>query len=109
MFDFTVSSQKNLNKYQGSILCTTLFILKINTIIHCLSYDIVDFLYVDDFVMCFQSRSVNTAERKLQLVLNKLSNWADQNGLHFLHLYNQRKLHPDPSLFLNNHPLPVVK
>ena len=101
---------------QGGILFTTLFIPKINTITHCLSHDVEDFLYVDDIIICFRSRYMNTAERKLQLVLNKLFNWADQNGFKFskdktcvVHFCNQRKLHPDTSLFLNNHPLPIVK
>jgi len=101
---------------QGGILSTTLFILKINNITNCLSQDIEKFLYVDDFVICFRSKYTNVAERKLQLVLNKLTKWADCNGFKFskdktcvVHFCNQRKLHPDPTLLLNNHPLPVVK
>ena len=41
---------------------------------------------------------------------------ADANGFKsskdktcIVHFCNQRKSHPDPSLFLHNHPLPVVK
>ena len=60
---------------------------------------------------------MHIVERKLQLVLNKLTKWADCNGFKFskdknrvvlVHFCNQRKLHPEPSLFLNNHLLPVV-
>jgi len=62
------------------------------------------------------TKFTNVAERKLQLVLNKLIKWADCNGFKFskdetclVHFCNQRKLHPDPTLLLNNHPLLVVK
>jgi len=71
--------------------------------------------HVDDFVICFQSKYIHIAERKLQLVLNKLTKWADYNGFKFskdktcvVHFCHQRKLHPEPSLFLNNHSFPVV-
>ena len=100
---------------QGGILPTTLFILKINIITNCLAHDIDNFLYVDNFVICFPSRYMHIAERKLQRVLNKLTKWADCNGFKFskdktcvVRFCNQRKLHPEPSLFLNNHLFPVV-
>ena len=55
-----------------------------------------------------------SAERKLQLTLNNLQKWANDNGFKFsesktvvVHFCNQRKLHPDPYLTLNNVPLPV--
>ena len=43
---------------QGSILSVTLFILKINGIIKCLPAGVRGSLYVDDFVICFRSKSV---------------------------------------------------
>ena len=52
-----------------------------NSITNCLAHDIENFLYVDDFDICFRSRYMHIAERKL---------------------------HPEPSLLLNNHLLPVV-
>ena len=52
----------------------------------------------------------------LQQCLNKLSHWADTNGFKFsssktvcIHFCRLRKLHPDPQLFLNGTPVPVVE
>ena len=57
-----------------------------------------NFLYVDDFVICFRSKFIHIAERKLQLVLNKLTTWADCYDFKFskdktcvAHFSNQRQ------------------
>jgi len=70
---------------QGSIISTTLFIIKINNII----------------------------ERKLQLSIYKLEQWADLNGFKFsqdktkvIHFCHKRT---DPELYLNKHPISVVR
>ena len=101
---------------QGSILSVTLFSMKINSIVKCLSNDINCSLYVDDFLICYQSKSMNIIERHLQLCLNKLSKWADENGFKFsrsktvcMHFCQLRKFHLDPVLTLNNIEIPVVK
>ena len=56
-------------------------------------------------------------ERKLQQTINKLENWANNNGFRFsvdktyiVHYCNKRNLglHPDPHLTLYNHPIPVT-
>jgi len=101
-YDSLILYLKNLNKSgvpEGGILSTTLFILIINNITNCLAHDIENFLYVDDFVICFRSKFMHIAERKLQLVLNKLTKWVDCNGFIFskdktcvVHFCNQRKL-----------------
>jgi uncharacterized protein YciW len=44
---------------QGAILSVTLFILKINSIIKCLPVGVRGSLYVDDFCVCFRSKSLN--------------------------------------------------
>jgi len=64
----------------------------------------------------YQTLRTGNAERHLQRSLNKLQEWADSNGFKFsstktvcLHFCHLRKLHPDPQLFLNGSPIPVVE
>ncbi len=57
---------------QGSILSPTLFNLKINSIVNCLSHDIDPSLYVDDFLISYKSKNLNSIEIKLQLCMRKL-------------------------------------
>ena len=54
-------------------------------------------------------------ERRLQQTINSLYQWANQNGFKFstskavcVHFCHKRKLHNDPSLYLNNSPIPIV-
>ena len=49
----------------------------------CLGNGIDGSLYVDDFLICYQSKQMNTIERHLQLCLNKIQKWADENGFKF--------------------------
>ena len=58
---------------------------------------------------------MHTIERQLQLCLNKIQTWADNNGFKFsqtktvcVHFCNQRKIHLDPELKLNGNAIPVV-
>ena len=55
-------------------------------------------------------------ERQLQLCLNKLQQWATDNGFQFsktktvcMHMCQKRGLHLDPQLFLDKSPIPVVE
>ena len=55
-------------------------------------------------------------ERQLQLCLNKLQQWATDNGFRFsttktvcMHICQKRGLHLDPQLFLHQSPIRVVK
>ena len=100
---------------QGSILSVTLFVLKINNIVKCLPAGVRGSLFVDDFLICYRSKNMNSIERVLQNCLSKIECWADNNGFRFsksktvcMHLCNKRTLHPDPSLKLYNCEIPVV-
>ena len=100
---------------QGSILSVTLFNLKINSITHCVRDGTESSLYVDDFLACVRSQQMRSIERQLQLCLNNLQKWSDENGFKFsksktvcMHFCTKRHLHPDPVLLLDNHPIPVV-
>ena len=68
---------------QGSILSTTLFNIKINSIMNCLDPKTDGSLYVDDFCMCYRSTSMRTIERHLQQCINRIEDWALKNGFKF--------------------------
>ena len=101
---------------QGGVLSTTLFNIKINDIVKCLD-DLTDCsLYVDDFCICFRSKSMRTIERHLQQNLNKIEHWATNNGFKFsksktqcVHFCQLRKQHEDPVITLYGSPIPVVQ
>ena len=101
---------------QGSILSVTLFSLKINNIVKCLNPGVDCSLYVDDFLICYRSKNMNTIERQLQLNLNKIQKWSTENGFKFsksktvcMHFCHLRKAHNDPILTLDGIPIPVVE
>ena len=101
---------------QGSILSVTLFSLKINNIVKCLNPGVDCSLYVDDFLICYRSKNMNTIERQLQLNLNKILKWSTENGFKFsksktvcMHFCHLRKAHNDPILTLDGIPIPVVE
>ena len=110
------SHKQEMGVPQGSILSVTLFNLKINSIVNILSPTIEKSLYVDDFLISFRSKNMNCIERQLQLSLNEIQNWANENGFKFstsktvcVHFCHRRGLHADPDLKLNNRNIPVVE
>ena len=101
---------------QGSILSTTLFNVKINSIMDCLDPKTDGSLYVDDFCMCYRSKSMRTIERHLQQCINRIEKWASHNGFKFsksktqcVHFCQLRKVHDDPELYLYGSLIPVVE
>ena len=101
---------------QGSILSTTLFNIKINSIMNCLDPKTDGSLYVDDFCMCYRSKSMRTIERHLQQCINRIEDWALHNGFKFsksktqyVHFCQLRKVHDDPELYLSGSLIPVVE
>ena len=97
---------------QGGVLSTTLFNIKINDIVKCLGNLTDCSLYVDEFCICYRSKSMGTIERQLQQNLNKIDNLATSNCfkfsksktqcVHFCQLYKQ---HVDPVLHLYGSPI----
>ena len=63
---------------QGGVLSTTLFSIKINDIVKCLGNLTDCSLYVDDFCICYRSKSLATIERQLPQKFDKIENWATQ-------------------------------
>ena len=101
---------------QGGVLSTTFFSIKINDIVKCLGNLTDCSLYVDDFCICYRSKSMATIERQLQQNLNKIENWATSNGFKIsksktqcVHFCQLRKQHDDPVLHLYGSPIPVVE
>lgn len=68
---------------QGSVLSVTLFILKMNSISKEIPPSISYSLYVDDVQISYSSSNLNTCERQIQLTINKLHKWANENGFKF--------------------------
>ena len=113
---FSDSHPQEMGVPQGSILSVTLFSVKINSITQCLKPGVDCSLYVDDFQVCYRSSNMSIIERQLQLCLNKLQQWATDNGFQFsktktvcMHICQKRGLHLDPQLFLDKSPIPVVE
>ena len=111
LFDFYDQEQ---GVPQGSILSTSLFNIKINNIVNCLDNKTDRSLFVDGFGICFRSKHMRTTERHLQQCINRIEDWATNNGFKvsksnpqcFL-FCNLRKVHNDPVLYLYGSPIPV--
>ena len=79
-----------------------------NNIVKALNPGVDCSLYVDDFLICYRSKHMDTIERQLQQCLNKIQKWALENGFKFsktktqcMHFCQIRGLHNDPVLKLD--------
>jgi Reverse transcriptase (RNA-dependent DNA polymerase) len=80
------SNEQEMSVPQSSILSVTLFVIKINNIINCLLAGVTGSLFVDDFLICYRSKSMHCIERVLQGVQGcskKIELWVDNNGFQF--------------------------
>ena len=68
---------------QGGVLSTSLFNIKINDIVKCLGNLTDCSLYVDDFCICYRSKSMATIERQLQQNFKNIENWEKAMVLSF--------------------------
>ena len=100
---------------QGSILSVSLFIIKINSVTSCLPPEIKGSLYVDNFLICFNSKNMTTIERKIQQCINKIQKWTTENGFTIsnsktkcVHFCQIHKMHNHPKLTLNNTEIPIT-
>ena len=67
----------------GGVLAVTSFGLRINELPSLIAKDILRALFVDDLVICFIGRSLDTIERHLQQAVNAIQEWATKNGSKF--------------------------
>lgn len=99
---------------QGRVLSVTLFLLKINSLSQVIPPNVMHSLYVNDVQISYVSCNLSICERQLQMTINRMTKWADQNGFKFstektfVVCFSQRRgLFPDPSLHLAGAVLPV--
>ncbi|XP_042908355.1 uncharacterized protein [Parasteatoda tepidariorum] len=100
---------------QGSVLSVILFITHVSLILNILPPDVFGSLYVDDLNVSSSDSDMRVIERQLQLAVNKISKWCEQNGhtlsptksscIHFCRL---RRLHNDPVISNHNVNIPIV-
>ena len=64
---------------QGAILSTTLFNVKTNDIVKQVDPGVECSLYVDDFVIMYESPTVDAIQRKLQHTIHRLEKWTLEN------------------------------
>ena len=113
----TVKQQSHALHWEGSSFfkrrnesskCVTLFIVKINSITSCIRNSVNKSLFVDDFGVSYRSKHMQAIKRQLQLHLNRIEDWADNDGFKLsqsktdcVHFFRRRGLHPDPNLVLS--------
>ena len=104
-----LSSVHNLEEGvpQGSVLSVTLFALSINDISSVIPREVMHTLFVDDLSISFAASRMVVAERKIQLTINRIADWASRRGFKFsstktvvIHFCRIRGIHPDPDLYL---------
>lgn len=99
---------------QGGVLSCTLFIVKMNSLRLHVPRNMFYCAYVDDVQIGFKSCNLAMCERQVQLGLNKIAKWADDNGFRLnpqkstcVLFSRKRGLHPDPGIYLQGQRLSV--
>ena len=113
---FSDFNDQEMGVPQGSILSVTLFIVQINSITSCIRNSVDKSLFVDDFGVSYRSKHMQAIKRQLQLHLNRIEDWADNDGFKLsqsktvcVHFFRRRCLHPDPNLVLSKKPYSCQK
>ena len=101
---------------QGSILSPALFSIKINNIVKSVQKGSDCSLFVDDFGLCASGSTYPGVQRRLQLCVDKIQQWAEENGFTFsttktqcIHFHNFRTFFPDPEIHVGKTTIPAVK
>ena len=101
---------------QGSILSITLFAMKINSIASIIDRDVHSSLFVDDLQIGYRAVTVNEINLKLQDNINRIANWAEENGFKFsptktncMIFDSKRAAVMKPELQINDSAIPVVE
>ncbi len=97
-------------------LTVTLFVVAINSVIAVLPEGVFSSLYVGDLSISFFAARMPFIERKLQVALNRISQWAATRGLRFsasktvaMHFCRLRSVHPGPDLYLYDRRISCVE
>jgi hypothetical protein len=87
---------------------TIILILKINSLARIISPGIDKSYFVNDLSIIFCSKAMASIEQKMQICLNRILKWSNENGFKFsknkmvcVHFFNKRKFHLDPELYLD--------
>ena len=114
--DSTLSElhEQEMGVPQGSILSPALFSIKINNIVKLKAVlkGTDCSLFVDDFALCVNGKTLNRVERAMQLCVNSVQKWVTENGFKFstsktvcIHFHQQYVfLFPDPNILLGKIP-----
>ena len=92
--------------FLGVVHCLLYFsILKSNDIVAAVLKDSESSLFVDDFALCLRGRSLPSVIRWLQLCVNSVNKWVQENGFKFsvskteyVHFTNQRGVLMEPDI-----------
>jgi hypothetical protein len=108
--------QQEMGVPQGSILSPALFSIKINDIVKAVQQGSDCSLFVDDFGLYVTGSIYAGVQRRLQLCVEKIRQWAEENGFTFsstktqcIHFHNSRQFFVDPEIRLGKSTIPAVK
>lgn len=68
---------------QGSIISPTLFLIVMNKIKQSILGQVKFMIFADDLIIYIRDKNIKTIENELQKTVNKLDNWAKENGFIF--------------------------
>jgi hypothetical protein len=68
---------------QDSIVLVALLVIKNNNIVNCLAAGVRPSLFLDDFFICYRSKSMYCIERVLHCCFKKIELWAESGGFQF--------------------------
>lgn len=99
---------------QGGVLSVTLFLIKLNSIGNVIPKSLTYSIYVDDIQLSYSSCNLAACERQLQIGINRLVKWADENGFKFcaekticVPFSQCRGMILDPTLYIKAAEIPV--
>ena len=116
---FSDTFEQEMGVPQGSILSPTLFNIQINEIANIAKKALGNHnsqcsLFVDDFAICISAKMLHTAERQLQLCVNKIQEWVSKNGFKFsetktvtMHFWKGNGI-SEPNIFINGSRIKAV-
>ena len=80
---FSRKKELEMGLPQGSILSVSLFCLKINSIIKHMPPEILNCMYIDDCIIAYKNKSIDSIGIELNKTLQTIENWALNNGVIF--------------------------
>ena len=98
---------------QGSVVSCCLFSLAINNMLNVIPPNVKKSLYVDDLLIYSAGTYQVGLERRLQVAINRVQQWALNHGFKFsaakttsIIFHRRRRLVPPPQVFLADQPIP---